>query len=641
MTDTSLPDSSELTKEDFTHSDWRNILGDSPMDHCARAFGDLKKASEKSQESEDLPRAKVLLLLAATCSMLLNNKSRNEPFVPMWTIGGQSSPTPDWFTESDINFLAEILDDVNHPMLRGRLADIVWLRKNPREARFALDAIDNYRCLDLTEETWPSEIGDCWKRALVLTKMMAAGAGDRIGDFENALEAKFDSVTKENEFYGHWLAETLKEFGLGKNNEKNIAKKLADLGQELETDGKFFAARDYYKLAREWFRDAGQNSKQIDMQVAVAEGWAKEAEQRMSSDNPSALVAVGFYDSAIQTYREIPNIERESRNIGQRVTELIRLHEDAGERALGEMKTISTPTLDISETVQQAKIAVSGREPIEALNHFASLHQTNPKRLREMSQQNLAKFPLTAIVSQTMYTHDGRVAATTPGITPAGSPEENEPSIWAQMIRHYGIEIRLAVQGLILPALEIMHIEHRFRESDFIAVARNSPAVPPEREGLFGKALFNGYEYDFATAIHLLTPQIEHMVRYRLKELGVSTVHTDRHGIQDEKGLSSLVESPEFEQIFGEYLAFEIRALFCDHLGANLRNNVSHGLFTSQECQSIESVYAWWLGLKIAFRTYWAAFHHQIAGQRIPEDEPTDPNEDTKEPKAIPQRKEP
>ena len=42
------------------------------------------------------------------------------------------------------------------------------------------------------------------------------------------------------------------------------------------------------------------------------------------------------------------------------------------------------------------------------------------------------------------------------------------------------------------------------------------------------------------------------------------------------KGFSSLVGMPEFEQVFEENLAFEIKALFSDHNGPNLRNEVSH-----------------------------------------------------------------
>ena len=315
--------------------------------------------------------------------------------------------------------------------------------------------------------------------------------------------------------------------------------------------------------------------------------------------------------------------------MNERIAELIRLHEEVGKRTLDEMGTISTPSVDITEMVQQARNAVAGREPLEALNCFALLHHSSAETLREISLENLRDFPFAALISRTTIGHDARVTAKTPGMMPSGSEEENEPAIWAQMIQNYGIIVGLAVRGCVLPALEVMHIEHRFREADFIKLARNSPAVPPGREVLFGKALFNGYEYDFATALHLLTPQIEHMVRYRLKAAGIDTLHTDRHGIQDEKGLSSLVESPGFEQVFPKDLAFEIRALFCDHLGANLRNNVSHGLFTSQECHSEYSVYAWWLGFKIVFRQYWALYQRHMAAKEASGEMPEtdgDPN---------------
>lgn len=47
--------------------------------------------------------------------------------------------------------------------------------------------------------------------------------------------------------------------------------------------------------------------------------------------------------------------------------------------------------------------------------------------------------------------------------------------------------------------------------------------------------------------------------------------------------------------------------LFCDNFGVNLRNNVTHGLLDDNQCNSIESVYSWWLGLKLIFNTYWNA----------------------------------
>ena len=557
--------------------------------------------------------------------MRLTNKSRSQPYEPMWVGNGGSSPTPDWFNESDVNFLAAILDDMDDPMIRGRIADLLWIKRTPTEIRFAWEAIDSYRSLDLNTATWVTGVEKCWERALNLGRMIGKANGQRVEEMESDLITKFYAVTKEDYFFGHWIAQTLKEFGLGSNERERIARKLKTLAEEFEADGNFHAGQDHYTLAGEWFGAADQHSNQTDMKVAVAEGCVKEAEARMSSDDHSALVAVGLYDRAIQTLREIPRVERPVRQINERIAELIQHHEETGRLALEEMKTVSTPSVDISKQVQQAKAAVRGKTPIEALGGLASLDITDSKELRRSAEENLKSYPFTALVSWTMFTPDGRVAAKRPGVTPSlPDSDENELATWGQMIQEHGIRVDIAVVGWILPALEILHIEHRFREADFITLARNSPAVPPGREELFGKALFNGYEHDFATAIHLLTPQVEHMVRYRLKSQGVITTNTDRHGIEDEKGLSNLVEAPEFEQIFGEDLAFEIKALFCSHFGSNLRNNISHGLLTPQQCHSVNSIYAWWLGLKIVFNTYWRAYQRHVADPNPCEGGPTD-----------------
>ena len=171
------------------------------------------------------------------------------------------------------------------------------------------------------------------------------------------------------------------------------------------------------------------------------------------------------------------------------------------------------------------------------------------------------------------------------------------------MIHNHGIQIGCIVQGMIWPALEEMLLDHRLREIDFINIARQSSIVPLGREQLFGKALFAGYDRDFAVAIHLLTPQIEHLVRFHLKQAGVQTTNLDNDGIENENGLSSLMDIPETEKIFGADLSFEIKALFCDPFGSNLRNEVAHGLLDDGVCWSVHAVYAWWLGLKLVFNS--------------------------------------
>ena len=71
------------------------------------------------------------------------------------------------------------------------------------------------------------------------------------------------------------------------------------------------------------------------------------------------------------------------------------------------------------------------------------------------------------------------------------------------------------------------------------------------------------------------------------------------------------MKSPSTEKIFGENLSFEIKALFCDPSGPNLRNELAHGLLDDETCQSAYAIYAWWLGLKLVFNTFWNASRNE------------------------------
>ena len=49
-------------------------------------------------------------------------------------------------------------------------------------------------------------------------------------------------------------------------------------------------------------------------------------------------------------------------------------------------------------------------------------------------------------------------------------------------------------------------------------------------------------------------------------------------GINNEKGLSALMDFPEIMDVLGEDIYFELKSMFTDALGGNLRNEVAHGL---------------------------------------------------------------
>ena len=590
----------------FEDCGWEAVVDDVSYKGYASLSEALHKSATMAASEDREAHAKVLRLLGEACSMMLTPDKLSEPFEPLVRIGGSRSIMPDDFTDSEIDFFAHIVDSIDKPTLKGRLADLAWLLRQPREVKFALDAIDSYMGVPLDVDNWFGDGEQCWKRAIGLCRMIGPTGADRLRRIEKSIVKALDSATPEDKFFGHGLADTLWSEGLGRNNAADIAAKLGSLARGFDSIRNFHASGRFYNAAAIWFRSSGDDEEAIDMTVAEAEAFVSDAAARMLSDSPSHGVAAGFVEDAIQVYRTIPRDQRGRHDVDQRIQELrLRLREH-GERSQEEMVTVRGDEIDVGDTIQKARDTVRGKPVLEALKAFADLHRISVRELREAAIKNLSHTPFLASIPKVYSSHDGRVIARTPGISGSVPSADDEAEILGQMNRvEYPTRVGIIVQAMILPALDVLTMEHRVRTIDLINLARLSPIVPIGREVLFGKALAHGFNRDFATSIHLLAPQIEHMVRLPLKIAGVSTSHLDQDGIETENGLSTLVDLPQTTARFGEDVTYEIKALFCDQMGPNLRNNIAHGLLDDQQANSAEAVYAWWLGLQLVFNTYW------------------------------------
>ena len=611
MSEERYPENLAISIDDFLTSEWKQTLDKTPREGYSAMWQAFSMAARSSIEQGRNEHGKVLWLLADACSMMLSPSSQNEPFKPYAVFHDRRSVIPDDMLEADITFFAKIVDSVDDGWLKARLADLVWLRGKPRNTAFALTAIDAYRTLPLDKDTWIRGGRDCWSRAISLARMLRGGAGERLKQMEATIVGAFNVATRAEGFLGLWLADLLKSNGLGRGHRVDIARKLEAWAHEFDGEGDLHKARDYFAAAAEWHKTIPDKVKAAEMTVAVAEGWVKEAIARIASESPSYSVATSFYENAIQTYRSIPRAERTTHSVDERIAELRTHLTDSGERSLEEMGLIRTPGIDITQIVENARKSVTGKSAQEALLAFANLHRgADVEELRGTVLERMRQHPLQSLFAATVVSRDGRVIAKRPAMSLGRElTEDHEINVRAEMIRDYGIMVGILVQGDIWPALEVLLLEHRLREADFIDLARHSPIVPKERAGLFGKALFAGYERDFVTALHLLIPQIEHLVRVHLKQAGAKTANLDKDGIENENGMSTLMDLPESEQVFGKDLAFELKSLFCDSFGPNLRNELAHGLLDEDACHSPFAIYAWWLALRLTFNTWWNAAH--------------------------------
>lgn len=229
----------EVTPEHFANSGWKEAIDGAKREGYSAMSHALAVAAKEAMEAGVATEGKVLWLLADACSMTLKPKKHNAPFESgIWISGVGPSTQLDDFTDADIAFFAAILDGVDEPWLKGRLADTLWLRLQPKDPKHALAAIDAYRSLAMDTQTWVCGSRECWERAISLAIIMRDGAGDRLQEMRDTILTAFNEATVEDGFLAMWLSDLLAEHGLvGKDSLRGIAEKLEQIAGEHDAGG--------------------------------------------------------------------------------------------------------------------------------------------------------------------------------------------------------------------------------------------------------------------------------------------------------------------------------------------------------------------------------------------------------------------
>lgn len=592
-----------LTLGDLIQSGWREIVVPVVEKGYPYAWQSLSSAATSAYEAGEQGKSRALWALADAASMMLVPKSSTSPFGASVQTSEGRSAIPSDFSAEELDVLGQFVAHVDEPWLRARLADLVWFQQRPRKGDMLLAAVDAYRSVPLTRELWLAGADDGWRRALNLVRMAGQGAGTASQEMEAALLTAFDNAEAEPLFKLR-IAQLIFDTGFAEDRQPSIAEDLVTMGTRIGAAGDGFLAREAFSLARDFFKRLHDATRDADMGAAIAESWVADAEGRISGGAPGNSIAASCFENAMQAFRTVPRRERMRLNIEARLHQVQVQLGDAGARAVTEMRTISSPSIDITNLINESRDAVSGKGPLVALKAFALLYLgPNVDKLREEAQASRQRFVLTRLFGTTSLSRDGRVIARQDGGSLDG--EDSEEQLLTSMVKDHQIMVGLVIQGRMLPAIDVLRAEHNFTLQDFVSLAAACPLIPPGRELLVGKALLAGLNGDFDIALHLLTPQVEHLVRYHLKQAGILTTRVDKYGIESEIGLSSLMDLPGVDDVLSANLAFEIRAMLSNPHGPNLRNDVAHGLVDDDQANSLSSAYVWWMIFRLVFVSWW------------------------------------
>lgn len=553
-------------------------------------------------------------LLATVAWFMPNGDDWTNPYGPFATFGDRRSPIPADFTEADIAVLAKIADLVPSLILRSRILDVSAIAGDSahRPVRHAaqLQALADH---GVTSEAMTHD-AEQWDRGLSVGVRFRGVASAQLDEITRQLVEA--ATTSPDVGLAVSAARMLDKHGLGLEHAAAIAAHIAGHARDIDS----IAAQHTLEVASDWYRRAGNAQAAEDTTYEIVQRLINEAEVT------EAFRASIHLELALKILRTLPRTARERLGSADLATELARRIRESGAAAIGGMQVVSTEAFDLGDHVSQLLTAIRSDDPVESVERFAGIQPfASLSASRAEAEQREQRFPISSLVGRRTLSADGR--------TVYRSPESADfliygerAATWEGMIKHFQMRVNV-LGGIVLPrAWRQLSTDHRISIGDFQELVAVSAIVPSSHEGVFARGLHYGYAGDFGAAVHLLVPAIEALVRLHLANAGERTSVIGANGQENESGLSTLMENERVVEIFGEDVAFELRALLCGPIGPNLRNELAHGLVGDAAFSSGVSVYLWWLTLKLVLLSYSNPLHDPESAEAR---EPTTPEQES------------
>lgn len=528
-----------------------------------------------------------LTLLSNILSMRLNLGNRNDPFVSSISYNGYRSFSPNDFTEEDMVYLSNLVTSISQPLLKAIIADVLWTYSFSKNLDFLDIAINSYISLNTIENQFSKDIYDFWHRAAILAT--SSRNSDLIEQVRAKLISEFEIAKPYWDFHRIALSQIILESKLDKSLFDFLANKLLEEGKQSKKF-EFNVLEQSLSLSAKIYKV----SKNLDKQFEAVNELANLMESH--GDELNSISSNFFYKQALQTYRSIPNQYREKYSIEDSLARIQQKISNSGIQVIDSLELVSVGNINIESLTKQSESHVKGKDNLVlALLYFSGITKVNFEEIIKTNTHLLNTTLIGTLFPMSTISQDGRTIANIEIM----NDENKDEVIFKHSIRNFLNHIQLVVQACILPAIEQIQSEFTISREFLLDFCKASNIVPEGREILISEALYAGFEHNFRTSVYLLAPQMENIIRILLKNKGIVTTRTDKEGIEHEVGLSTLVDSDGARGILGDDLWFELQAVFTSSLGPNLRNEVGHGLLDDNHSNSMASVYAWWMLLRL------------------------------------------
>ncbi|MDE7288040.1 MAG: DUF4209 domain-containing protein, partial [Oscillospiraceae bacterium] len=332
-----------------------------------------------------------------------------------------------------------------------------------------------------------------------------------------------------------------------------------------------------YELKTQCLYKLQKKEDAISNNLSLANYYVDFAEKTVQKDILGAMRAGNFFQKAINLYRN-NGASEQAEKTHKRLVEI--------QKEIPKNMVPFSVKLDINDVIDNIKINMEGltfEESIIRLTQMLVFYKQ--EEIKKGVIEECKGFNLSHMFSKNLINDQGQTILALPPLD-IHNPEKDQKLLELHM--HQNALKKQQIVGDIWLKNSLFLIRDRFiiDNSMIEFLVKDNPIIPKGRERIFQSAIGMFLRGEFYEAMHILAPQTENLFRNIAKEVGGLTVTLENDGSSMEKVLSSIFNLPELLDCYDNDILFTFKGLLNEQAGANIRNEVAHGIIGETICSS-------------------------------------------------------
>lgn len=332
-----------------------------------------------------------------------------------------------------------------------------------------------------------------------------------------------------------------------------------------------------YKLKTECLFKLKRKEDAIKNNNLLADYYLEFAEKIFKKDIQGALRAVNFYQKGIMLYRN--NGESDKADAAhKRLVEI--------QKEIPKIMVPFSVELDIKGVIDNLKANMEGLSFEECVIRLTQMfvfekQEDIKKRVIEEFKDN----PISHLFGKSLINAQGQTVLALHPLD-IHDPEKDPKLMELHMYQNALEKQKVAGDIWVKNALIIIRDKFVIDKSMVEFLVKDNPIIPDGRERIFQSGLYMFLNGDYYEALHILAPQVENLFRNIAREVGGLTVTLEKDSSSMEKVLSSILSLPELVDCYDNDILFTFRGLLNEQAGANIRNEIAHGIISEYACST-------------------------------------------------------